>query len=266
MDDEDYEEILEKAHEYNEKLAALDSPLVNYDEIPGYEDILDVSGTGIMGYISIPQINVELPIYHGTSSSVLNIAVGHMQGTSLPVGGENTHAVISAHRGLPSAKLFSDLDELVEGDRFTVTVLKDVYTYEVEQIFIVLPNETQNLAIIPGEDYITLTTCTPYGINTHRLLVRAHRVDTVAEAAEKKVRVSPDAVQVDSMTVVPVIAVPLLIILMIVWFAGGKKKSFPHNDPLSVLEDPRGSGNETDEDNSVGGNSDNDNTDNYRGG
>ena len=176
LSDKENEEILSQARKYNEEIAKLARPFVDYDKVKGYEDILDITGTGVMGYISIPTIRVELPIYHGTSDGVLNVAVGHLQGSSLPVGGADTHSVISAHRGLPSAKLFSDLDKLAEGDEFTITVLKEVYTYEVEAVYIVLPNEMDKLNIIPGEDHVTLTTCTPYGVNSHRLLVRGTRV------------------------------------------------------------------------------------------
>jgi sortase A len=235
IDEAEYDKILERAHEYNEKLAALSNPLKNYDEIEGYDDILDITGTGAMGYITIPQISVELPIYHGTSAEVLNAAVGHLQGSSLPVGGESTHAVISAHRGLPSAKLFTDLDKLVEGDRFTITVLNETLTYEVDQILIVKPDETESLNIVPGMDYVTLTTCTPYGINTHRLLVRGHRVENPDEVEAQ--RVSADAVQIDSMLVVPFIAAPLVLIMLAYWIFGGKKrKKIPDDDPLSVFE------------------------------
>lgn len=221
LDETDYKEILKRAHEYNEEVKKLSSPFTQYEDIKDYYEILDITGTGIMGYISIPQIRVELPIYHGTSEGVLNVAVGHLQGSTLPVGGEGTHSVISAHRGLPSAKLFSDLNLLVEGDTFTITVLKDVYTYEVEEINIVEPNQMDKLICVPGQDLVTLMTCTPYGINSHRLLVRAHRIDTVYEKEMKKA--STDAVLLDSMTVVPFVAAPLLIVLIAYWVWGGRR-------------------------------------------
>lgn len=221
MDDSEKEEILAAAHAYNEALYSLFAPLSDYAEIEGYEETLDISGTGVMGYITIDKINVVLPIYHGTSAEVLNIAVGHMQGSSLPVGGENTHAVISAHRGLPSARLFTDLDELVEGDTFTITVLDEVYTYEVETIYIVLPDEVDKLAIVSGEDYVTLMTCTPYGINTHRLLVCAHRIDTVYP---NTVKISAEAVQIDDLSVVPFVAVPLFLLLILKWIFDARRK------------------------------------------
>lgn len=221
LDETDYKAILKRANEYNEQIKKLSSPYTQYNTVNDYYEILDITGTGIMGYISIPQIRVELPIYHGTSEGVLNIAVGHLQGSTLPVGGEGTHSVISAHRGLPSAKLFSDLNQLIEGDTFTITVLKDVYTYEVEEINIVEPNQMDKLICVPGQDLVTLMTCTPYGINSHRLLVRAHRIDTVYEKEMKSA--STDAILLDSMTVVPFVAAPLLIALIAYWVWGGRK-------------------------------------------
>lgn len=221
MDDGETERLIQQAHDYNEKLSRIYSPLTSSDEVEGYEDILNISGTGIMGYISIPFIKVELPIYHGTSEEVLNIAAGHLKGTSLPVGGSNTHAVISAHRGLPSAKLFTDLDQLVEGDTFTINVLGEVYTYEIETILTVEPDDIDKLAIIPNGDYVTLMTCTPYGINTHRLLLRSHRIDTTYHY---DVKVVADATQVDPMLAVPAIALPFLILLICFWVVSSKKK------------------------------------------
>lgn len=219
MDDDETERLLQQARDYNEKLSKIYSPMTNCDQAGNYDDILNVSGTGVIGYISIPFIKVELPIYHGTSEEVLNIAAGHLKGTSLPVGGTNTHAVISAHRGLPSARLFTDIDQLVVGDTFTITVLGEVMTYEIEDILTVKPEEVEKLAIIPDGDYVTLMTCTPYGVNTHRLLLRSHRIETMYKS---EVRVNPDAVKVDPMLVVPIIAGVFLLILMFIWFVGGK--------------------------------------------
>lgn len=234
IDPHRYDEIWAEANEYNKKLAELYAPFSNADEIDGYDDILDLSGTGIMGYITIPVIKVELPVYHGTSAEVLNIAAGHLKGSSLPVGGKNTHAVISAHRGLPSARLFTDLDQLVKGDTFTITILDQIFTYEVEEILIVNPDEMDKLSIIPDGDYVTLMTCTPYGVNTHRLLIRSHRIDTVYE---KTVKVIADAVQVDPMLVVPVIAFILLIFLIIFWIVSSKNKprSLPYKNLVYIL-------------------------------
>ncbi|MBR3760496.1 MAG: class C sortase [Ruminococcus sp.] len=224
MDTSEIEAMLAQANEYNEKIARLDSPFTNYDQIPGYDDILDVSGTGIMGYVSIPVIQVEIPVYHGTSEAVLNIASGHLEGSSLPVGGINTHSVISAHRGHPTAKLFTDLDKLVVGDIFTINVLGAVYTYEIEEINIVLPHEMEKLSVVPGEDIVTLMTCTPYAVNTHRLLLRSHRIETkyVSNAT-----VISDATKVDPMLVIPLVASPLVIGLLIFWVFGGKRRKNP---------------------------------------
>lgn len=236
MDTGDKERLLMEAHSYNATLSHLTAPFTNWEDAGNYDKILDISGTGIMGYISIPKIQVELPIYHGTSAEVLNVAVGHLQGSSFPVGGENTHAVISAHRGLPSAKLFSDLDQLAEGDTFTVTILDEVLTYEVEKIFIVKPDELDKLAIIPGGDYVTLMTCTPYGVNSHRLLVRAHRVDTVYP---HNVKVAADAVQLDSMSVVPFIAAPLFVGLLVFWIVSSRRqKTRSRRELLAKLKEP----------------------------
>ncbi len=223
LDNSESEKMISDAKAYNEKLSTLSSPLADYDKIENYENILDISGTGIMGYVTIPAIQIELPIYHGTGDDVLNIAAGHLEGSALPVGGANTHCVISAHRGLPSAKLFSDLDELVVGDVFTITVLDEVLTYEVEEILIVEPDEIRKLDVIPNGDYVTLMTCTPYGINTHRLLVRSFRIET---AYKSNVKVMADAVQVDSMLVVPVVFAPMLGGLIVSWILGSKKKKF----------------------------------------
>lgn len=223
MDTGETERLIEEARRYNEQLVGLYAPFINYDQIPGYEDILDISNTGIMGYITIPVIHAEFSIYHGTSEEVLNVAAGHLQGSSFPVGGSDTHAVISAHRGLPSAKLFTDLDKMVEGDTFTITILDQVYTYEVEKILTVKPEEVDKIEIIPGGDYVTLMTCTPYGVNTHRLLLRSHRIETVYDEV-KNIRVNPDASQVDPMLVVPIIFTVFVLLLIIYWIISGRLK------------------------------------------
>ncbi|MCD8341159.1 MAG: class C sortase [Clostridiales bacterium] len=223
LNEEDYTAYYEAAEAYNEALAEIgsasaisDTDLVDED----YWDLLDVTGTGVMGYITIEKINVELPIYHGTSSSVLSAGAGHLEGTSLPVGGESTHTVISAHRGLPSALLFTNLDQLEVGDTFTLTILDQVLTYEVDQITIVLPDEIENLYIEEGKDYCTLMTCTPYGINTHRLLVRGVRV---ANAEATHIRVTAEAYQIDTILVAAAVAVPMLFILL-VWLLVSTRK------------------------------------------
>ena len=213
MTDADYSAYFDAADAFNAQVAANENALFRPDQLTGYNETLDITGTGIMGYITISKIGVELPIYHGTSDSVLQIAAGHLEGTSLPVGGGSTHAVISAHRGLPSAKLFTNLDQLEVGDTFTITVLDRVLTYEVDRISIVLPTETDLLQPVEGQDYVTLMTCTPYGINTHRLLVRGHRVNT--RESQKHVRVTADATRIDPIITAPVIALPMLAVLLI---------------------------------------------------
>ena len=209
---EDYDAFFEEAENYNAKLNELNFPLTDYHRLKGYNDILDISGTGIMGYLSIPKLGIELPLYHGISTEVLNVACGHLEGTSLPVGGENTHCVLSAHRGLPHAKLFTELDKMEVGDTFTITVLNRTVTYQVDQIKIVLPNETNDVQIVAGEDLCTLLTCTPYGINSHRLLVRGTRIENAAPV----LHVTSNAYRIDSLVATPVVAAPILLILLIV--------------------------------------------------
>lgn len=212
MNSEDYTEVFLGAYDYNSRLAELSSPLTEYRTVTGYRDALNLSGNGIMGVIDIDKIQVELPIYHGTSATVLAYGCGHLEGTSLPVGGESTHSVLSAHRGLPTAKLFTNLDKLQLGDTFTVTILDRVLTYQVDQIKIVTPNDTSYLAIEPGRDYCTLLTCTPYGINTHRLLVRGTRVETVVH---KSYYIGAEAYLVDRLIVTPLVALPILFVLIV---------------------------------------------------
>lgn len=183
--------MLARAHAYNDALAASSgAPTASEGGEPAqaveaYEDLLNLNGDGMMGYIIIPKMNVELPIYHGVEEKVLQVGVGHLSETSLPVGGESTHAALSGHRGLPSAKLFTDLDQMEEGDQFYIKILGETLAYEVHSIETVLPSETESLAIQPGEDLVTLITCTPYGINSHRLLVHAHRIPYVPEMEDE---------------------------------------------------------------------------------
>ena len=209
---EDYDAYFQAAYQYNRDLAALKAPLLDYNQLTNYEQTLDISGTGVMGFITISKLGVELPIYHTVSSKVLNIACGHVEGTSLPVGGEGTHAVLSAHRGLPHAKLFTDLDKMELGDTFTITVLNQTLTYQVDQIKVVRPNESQDIQLVPGQDYCTLLTCTPYGINSHRLLVRGTRIENAAP----KLYVTSNAYKIDSLVATPAVAAPILLILLIV--------------------------------------------------
>ena len=217
LSDVDYQAYFDAADDYNRRLAETPDAFYRPEEVSGYTDTLDVSGTGIMGYITISKIGVELPIYHGTSDGVLQVAAGHLEGSSLPVGGAGTHAVISAHRGLPSAKLFTNLDELEVGDTFTITVLDRVLTYEVDQISIVLPTETDLLQPVEGKDYVTLMTCTPYGINTHRLLVRGKRIKNAEN--QKHIRVTADALRIEPIIVAPALAVPMLLVMLVVMLA-----------------------------------------------
>lgn len=223
MDEQDYEKLWDAAVSYNQKLFQSRHGLgLKDEEKEEYNELLDVSGTGIMSYIEIPKIKCSLPIYHGTDEGVLQIAVGHIEGSSLPVGGLNTHCVLSGHRGLPSAKLFSNLDKLEEGDIFMIRTLDQTLTYEVDQIRIVLPDEVDDLKVEEGKDLCTLVTCTPYGINTHRLLVRGHRVANQEEA--EAVRVTADAMQVDNRIVAMCIAVPVLVLLLIYVAFGGRRR------------------------------------------
>lgn len=223
LDDTVYEDTLTAAVAYNDLLAQRQNTFsLTEDEMAEYEEMLDVSGLGVMGYIEIPEINCSLPIYHGTDEAVLQIAIGHLEWSSLPVGGIGTHCVLSGHRGLPSAKLFTNLDQLREGDIFVLRVLDEVLTYEVDQILIVEPQDTDALKIVEGEDYCTLVTCTPYGINTHRLLVRGHRIENLAES--KSIRVTADAMQIEPLLVAPFAALPLLLILLVILLIPKKSK------------------------------------------
>ena len=222
LDDETFEELKEEAIAYNNSLIGKSNRLnLSKADEKEYESLLDVTGTGIMGYIEISKIRCSLPIYHGTDDAVLQIAIGHIPGSSLPVGGESTHCVLSGHRGLPSAKLFSKLDQLEVGDTFVLRVLDDVLTYEVDQILIVEPQEINSLQIEEGKDLCTLVTCTPYGVNTHRLLVRGHRIENLEDSMYA--RITADATQIDSMIVAPVLFIPLLLILIIVLLIPRKK-------------------------------------------
>ena len=213
MEPEDYTAIFQTAYDYNDALYATAFPLTDYRNVPGYYEALKVEGTSIMGYVKIPKIGVEIPIYHGTSEDVLSRGVGHMEGSSLPVGGTNTHCIMSAHRGLPSAKLFTDLDRLELGDTFQVVVLDQILTYQVDQIKITTPQEFEDLVIVDGMDYCTLVTCTPYGINTHRLLVRGIRVETIVE--KPVIYVSNDAFRIEPLLVTPAVAAPMLFVFLI---------------------------------------------------
>ncbi len=220
MKHEDYEIILKEAADYNKQLS--DTGVLwnmQEDQIDRYNSLLNISGSGVMGYIDIPKIHVQLPLYHGTDDTILQVAVGHITGTSLPVGGESSHCVISGHRGLPSARLFTDIDKLVDGDTWTLNILDQTLTYEVDQIRVVLPTDLSELQIEEGKDYCTLVTCTPYGVNTHRLLVRGHRVAN----AQGNARVTADALQIEPKYVAPFLGTPIIIVLIIIIFVTTKK-------------------------------------------
>lgn len=213
---EDLRKWFDEAIAYNRSLFETPSAFYLPDLVAGYNETLDITGTGIMGYIDIDKIKVHLPIYHGVDDVILQVAVGHLPGTSLPVGGTNTHTVLSGHRGLPSSRLFTDLDDLEEGDIFTITVLNRVITYQIDQIKVVLPSETDDLQIVPGKDYCTLLTCTPYGINSHRMLVRGVRIDNIETEEEHIVFVPNEAMQIDPLIIIPIVAIPMLLVAFIV--------------------------------------------------
>ena len=213
MDTGKIDEMWKEAVAYNSESFQPNAMLgkITDEQSERYKKTLDVSGTGIMGYVEIPKIRVELPIYHGTDETILQIAIGHLENTTLPVGGPSTHTVISGHRGLPSAKLFTDIDQLVEGDTFMLQVLGKTLTYEVDQIRVVLPTELGNLVIEENMDYCTLVTCTPYGINSHRLLIRGRRTENAAE----EIYVPADATQIRPIFIAPFVGAPILIFLLI---------------------------------------------------
>lgn len=213
LEPEDYTSIFNKAHDYNKALYATDFPMADYKTVPGYSDALRVADSEMIGYLKIDRIGVELPIYHGTSDEVLSKGVGHLEGSSLPVGGENTHCVMSAHRGLPSTKLFTDLDRMEKGDTFQIVVLDQVLTYQVDAIKTIKPDEISDLQILEGGDYCTLFTCTPYGINTHRLLVRGVRIETIK--GKPVIYVSNEAFRIEPLLVTPLVAAPILLVLFI---------------------------------------------------
>jgi sortase A len=212
MDTEEFEQIRAEAVAYNERLLHETNRYIQSDEqLAEYNSLLDVTGNGVMGYIDIPKIRVTLPIYHTTEESVLQVAIGHIPGTSLPVGGESTQCLLTGHRGLPSAKLFTDLDQLAEGDTFVLYVLDEMFTYQVDQIRIITPDDLSALTVEPDKDLCTLVTCTPYGVNSHRLLVRGQRIDNIIVS---NVKVTADAMQIEPMIVAPVVAIPILLFLL----------------------------------------------------
>jgi len=222
LEEDEYEELLEAAREYNRSLLyRTNGYTTTPEQKEQYNKLVNIAGNGVMGYIEVPSIGVSLPVYHGTEDTVLQVAIGHLDWSSLPVGGESTHSVVSGHRGLPSAKLFTHLDKVREGDLFMLRILDEVLTYEVDQILIVEPHEVDSLMISKGKDYCTMFTCTPYGINTHRLLIRGHRV---ANLEEKEIRhVVSEALLIEPAVVAPMVALPMLLLLFI-WLMIPKKK------------------------------------------
>lgn len=225
-----YEGLLEQAQAFNREIFE-NGGLVNLTDgqKAAYETLLNLNGDGVMGYIEIPRLELKLSIGHGTEEDVLQRMVGHIEGSSLPVGGESTHAVLSAHRGLPTAKLFSDLDLMQVGDRFTIHTLNQTLTYQVDQITVILPEEIEALAIEPGGDYVTLMTCTPYAVNTHRLLVRGVRVEEAAPTPEpaQSGKEPPDARRLLQNVVLPALAAVLfgtMLVLLMKVIRGGKRK------------------------------------------
>ena len=227
LDNQEYQDLLEEARAYNASLVGDKTRFSpTEEELAEYLTLLGSTGAAV-GYVEIPAIKLTLPIYLGTSETVLQVGVGTMEGSSLPIGGESTHAVLTGHRGLPSATLFTDLDRLVQGDMFHIHILNETCTYEVDQILIVEPAEMDALEIVEGEDYCTLVTCTPYGVNSHRMLVRGHRIETPEDAVF--VQVSPDALQMDPLFIAPFVAVPILLVLLLFLLFGGQKRSAKSN-------------------------------------
>lgn len=225
LDNDDYTKLWQEAREFNAMVEQHPNRfLMEQEQLEWYHSLMDASGLGIMGYIEIPQQNLKLPIYHGTDEATLQVAIGHIEGTSLPTGDVGTHCVFSGHRGLPSAKLFTNLDEVAVDDTFLLHVLDETFTYQVDQILTVLPEDISALAIDPEQDYCTLVTCTPYGINSHRLLVRGHRVETVLEEVKTAVTVSSNARQISFPLVAVAVGVPILFIMMIVMAIFSRKK------------------------------------------
>jgi sortase A len=236
LDDATYQECLLEAYHYNEWLYKQKKGFnLNEEELRYYDSQLDIAADGTIGYIEIPSINCVLPIYHGTSDATLQSGVGHLAGSSLPVGGESTHCVLSGHRGLPSAKLFTNLDQLSVGDVFYLRTLDETLTYEVDQILIVEPDDVSALGIEEGMDYCTLVTCTPYGVNTHRLLVRGHRIENID--GTKTIRVTADALQIEPMVVAPFAAIPLVLAIVIWVMIGTRKRPIIHVDTTGKDED-----------------------------
>lgn len=206
-------ELMARAQEYNDALLGLSAPMVlAARELTAYNTILDLGGSGMIGYIDIEKLGIHLPIRHGTDEKTLQTAVGHLQGSSFPIGGQSSHAVLVAHNGLPSAELFTDIDQLNIGDTFRITVLSQEYYYKIDQILTVVPDEAEKaLSILPGKDEVTLMTCTPYGVNTHRLLVRGTRYFPLPD--EKTVKT--DGAVIDERFLLMIMGTALLVLISV---------------------------------------------------
>ena len=227
MDAELREAMFSRAREYNRIIAENGITwILNEEQKKKYNSILDVNGSGNMGYLEIPKLKLMLPVYHSVDENILQSAIGHIEGSSMPVGGSGTHCIVSGHRGLPSARLFTDLDKLIPGDNFMLNVLGETLTYEVDEIHIVEPTDFTNLTVQDSQDLVTLVTCTPYGINTHRLLVRGHRVENLRQGAS----VTSEAVKIDPLIVAPVLAIPVLAGWIILILTGPVKKKNDNNE------------------------------------
>ena len=231
IEKEDYTNIFKKAEKYNKKLFKLDYPFVEYNKLSNYNNILNINNNGMIGYIKIDKLKLELPIYHGTTPSVLNVAVGHLEGSSFPIGGASTHSVLAAHRGLPNKELFTNITKLELGDTFTITVLDRVLTYRIDNIVIVKPTDISKLQIIKDKEYVTLITCTPYGLNFHRLLVRGERIEVTSK---KNIVITSDASQIDKRTVALIMAIPVLIILIMYIVLKPIKKEIKYTEYINI--------------------------------
>jgi sortase A len=212
LQDEEKSEMKSAAEAYNNTLSGISTDtLLSHDS---YNSLLNFDGSGIMGYLEIPKIKVRLTIYHGTDEPTLENGVGHLEGTSLPIGGNSTHCVLSGHRGLPSAKLFTDLDKLENGDLFYIYILGETHAYEVDQVLVVEPTQVESLKITPEQDYVTLLTCTPYGVNSHRLLVRGHRTEVREASADNASR--DNGTDINLWVIIPLALVVLLLLTLVV--------------------------------------------------
>lgn len=231
IEQEDYTHIFKEAENYNNKLLKLNYPFIEYKKLSNYNNIININNNGMIGYIKIDKLKLELPIYHGTSISVLNVAVGHLEGSSLPIGGESTHSVLAAHRGLPSRELFTNITKLELGDTFTITVLDRTLTYQVDNITVVHPTDTTHLQIEENKDYVTLLTCTPYGLNFHRLLVRGTRIDNIEE---KNIIITNEAHQIDKEIVTLIMTIPVIIILIIYIILKPIKKEINYTNYINI--------------------------------